>query len=39
MRPSLNRNIWTETERNKLLNLIKKYSKRNWIQIAKELNV
>ncbi|KAL6613295.1 hypothetical protein U3516DRAFT_343925 [Neocallimastix sp. 'constans'] len=38
MRPSLNRNIWTETERNKLLNLIKKYSKRNWIQIAKELN-
>eukprot|EP00833_Pecoramyces_ruminatium_P012501 jgi/Orpsp1_1/1186533/evm.model.d7180000051255.1 len=39
MRPSLNRNIWTETERNKLLSIIKKYSERNWIQIAKELNV
>ncbi|ORX81790.1 hypothetical protein BCR32DRAFT_244680 [Anaeromyces robustus] len=38
MRPSLNRNLWTETERNKLFHLMKKYSKRNWIQISKELN-
>jgi len=39
MRPSLNKNLWSETEKNKLIRLLKKYSNRNWIKIAQELNV
>ncbi|ORX60073.1 hypothetical protein BCR36DRAFT_342388, partial [Piromyces finnis] len=38
MRPSLNKNLWSETEKNKLIRLLKKYSNRNWIKISKELN-
>ena len=39
LKPSINKQVWTTSEKQKLKELAEKYDHRNWPTIAKELGV